>query len=98
MRAGFEHYRAFPQDAIQNQNYSKTKLTMPVLAVGAGYIPALEGNVTMPTIVYGMQTLAQNARGILVSNSGHWIPEEQPDFIIEQLANFFGNNTTNTSQ
>jgi pimeloyl-ACP methyl ester carboxylesterase len=98
MRAGFEYYRAFPQDAIQNENYSKTKLTMPVLAVGAGYIPALGGNVTMPTIVYGMQTLAQNARGILVSNSGHWIPEEQPDFIIEQLANFFGNNTTNTSQ
>jgi hypothetical protein len=22
MHAGFEHYRAFPQDAIQNQNYS----------------------------------------------------------------------------
>ena len=33
MRAGFEYYRAFPQDAIQNQNYSKTNLTMP----GTGY-------------------------------------------------------------
>jgi hypothetical protein len=31
MHAGFEYYRAFPQDAIQNENYSKTKLTMPVL-------------------------------------------------------------------
>ena len=41
MRAGFEYYRAFPQDAIQNQNYSKTKLTMPVLALGGGYIPTL---------------------------------------------------------
>jgi len=30
MRAGFEYYRAFPQDAIQNMNYSKTRLTMPV--------------------------------------------------------------------
>ena len=30
MRAGFEYYRAVPQDAIENQNYSKTKLTMPV--------------------------------------------------------------------
>jgi len=27
MRAGFEYYRAVPQDAIENQNYSKTKLT-----------------------------------------------------------------------
>src|ERR671919_1192858 len=34
MRAGFEHYRAMPQDAIQNENYSKTKLTMPVLGSG----------------------------------------------------------------
>lgn len=25
MHAGFEYYRAFPQDTIQNQNYSKTK-------------------------------------------------------------------------
>jgi hypothetical protein len=32
MRAGFEYYRAFPQDVIENMNYSKTKLTMPVLA------------------------------------------------------------------
>jgi pimeloyl-ACP methyl ester carboxylesterase len=98
MRAGFEYYRAFPQDAIQNQNYSKTKLTMPVLAVGAGYIPALGGNVTTPTIVYGMQTLAQNARGILVPNSGHWIPEEQPDFVIKLFNNFFGGNSTTTSK
>jgi pimeloyl-ACP methyl ester carboxylesterase len=46
MRAGFEYYRAFSQDAIQNMNYSKTKITMPVMAVGAGYIPALGGNIT----------------------------------------------------
>src|SRR6188472_840269 len=51
MRAGFEYYRAIPQDAIQNMNYSKTKLTMPVLAVGGGYIPLFGGNITMP-IVY----------------------------------------------
>ena len=34
MRAGFEYYRAFPHDAIQNMNYSNPKLTMPVLALG----------------------------------------------------------------
>ena len=98
MRAGFEYYRAFPQDAIQNENYSKTKLTMPVLALGGGYIPVFGGNITMPTIIYGMKILAQNVQGITVPNSGHFIPEEQPDFVIEQLANFFGNNTTNASQ
>jgi pimeloyl-ACP methyl ester carboxylesterase len=98
MRAGFEYYRAFPQDAIQNENYSKTKLTMPVLALGAGYIPVFGGNITMPSIIYGMKILAQNVQGITVPNSGHWIPEEQPQFVINQLSNFFGSNTTNTSQ
>jgi pimeloyl-ACP methyl ester carboxylesterase len=89
MHAGFEYYRAFSQDAIQNMNYSNTKLTMPVLALGAGYIPTFEGNITMPTIVYGMQILAQNATGIIVPNSGHWIPEERPDFVLDQLSKFF---------
>jgi pimeloyl-ACP methyl ester carboxylesterase len=94
MRAGFEHYRAFPHDAIQNQNYSKTKLTMPVLALGGGYIPTFGGNITMPTIIYGMKILAQNVQGITVPNSGHFIPEEQPKFVIDQLIKFFAANST----
>ena len=93
MRAGFEYYRAFPQDAIQNINYSKAKLTMPVLALGGGYIPTFGGNITMPTIIYGMKILAQNVQGITVPNSGHYIPEEQPKFVIDQLFKFFGNST-----
>src|SRR5215211_2264176 len=97
MRAGFEHYRAFPQDAIQNQNYSKTKLTMPVLALGGGYVPTFGGNITMPTVIYGMKILAQNVTGITVPNSGHFIPEEQPDVVVKLLNNFLGNNNTNTS-
>ena len=91
MHAGFEHYRAFPQDAIQNQNYSKTKLTMPVLALGGQYIPTLGGNIAMPTVIYGMKILAQNVTGIIVPSSGHFIPEEQPQFLADQLLKFFGN-------
>jgi len=37
MRDGFNYLTAFLQDAIQNENYSKTKLTLPVLDFGAGY-------------------------------------------------------------
>jgi pimeloyl-ACP methyl ester carboxylesterase len=51
----------------------------------------------MPTVIYGMKILAQNVQGITVPNSGHFIPEEQPEFLIKQLDNFFGKNTTNTS-
>jgi pimeloyl-ACP methyl ester carboxylesterase len=98
MRAGFEYYRAFPQDAIQNTNYSKTKLAMPVLALGGGYIPTLGGNITMPTSIYGMKILAQNVTGIIVPNSGHWIPEEQPKFLVDQLFKFFAANSTKTSK
>jgi len=74
----------------QNANYSKTKLAMPVLELGGGYIPTLGGNITMPTIIYGMKILAQNVTGVIVPNSGHWIPEEQPKFVIDQLFKFFG--------
>jgi len=99
MRAGFEYYRAFTQDAIQNMNYSKTKLTMPVLALGGGYIPTFGGNITMPTIIHAMKILAQNVTGITVPNSGHFIPEEQPVFVVNSLNNFFsGNSTTETSK
>jgi pimeloyl-ACP methyl ester carboxylesterase len=96
MRAGFEYYRALPQDAIQNQNYSKTNLTMPVLTLQGGYIPVFGGNVTMSSIEYGMRQLAQNVTAITVPNSGHWIAEEQPGFLVKVLNNFFsGNSTTN---
>jgi pimeloyl-ACP methyl ester carboxylesterase len=46
-----------------------------------------------------MKMLAQNVQGVTVSNSGHWIPEEQPDFVVKLLNNFFsGNSTTKTSK
>jgi len=96
MRAGFEYYRAIPQDAIQNKNYSKTNLTMPVLALGAGYIPAFGGNPNTATENV-MKMLAQNVTGIIVPNSGHFI-QEQPQFVIEQLAKFFSGNSTTSSR
>jgi pimeloyl-ACP methyl ester carboxylesterase len=64
-------------------NYSKTKLTIPVLALGAGY--GFGGSITMPTVIYGMKILAQNATGIIVPDSGHWILEERPIFVIKLL-------------
>jgi len=66
---------------------------MPVLALGAGFIPGFGGNVTINYALYGMQALSQNVTGIKVPLSGHWIPEEQPDFVVDQLFKFFGNIT-----
>ena len=97
MRAGFEYYRAIPQDAIQNENYSKTNLTMPVLALGAGYIPAFGGNPNTATENV-MKMLAQNVTGIIVPNSGHFIQEEQPQFVIANWLKFFSGNSTTSSR
>jgi pimeloyl-ACP methyl ester carboxylesterase len=97
MRAGFEYYRAIPQDAIQNENYSKTNLTMPVLALGAGNIPAFGGNPNTAA-ENGMKMLAQNVTGIIVQNSGHFIQEEQPDVVVKLLNNFFRGNSSTSSR
>jgi pimeloyl-ACP methyl ester carboxylesterase len=44
-----------------------------------------------------MQQLAENVTGIRVPNSGHFIAEEQPQFVVNQLSNFFARNTTTTT-
>jgi hypothetical protein len=67
--------------------------------IGCGsYHPALGGNVTNCTlsscILYAMKTLAQNLQGIQIPNSGHWGPEERPDFVMKMLDNFFAGNST----
>jgi pimeloyl-ACP methyl ester carboxylesterase len=41
--------------------------------------------------------LAQNVTGIQVPNSGHWVPEERPDFVIKMLDNFFATDSTKTN-
>jgi pimeloyl-ACP methyl ester carboxylesterase len=72
---------------------------MPVLALAASYYPVFGGNISMPGLIYGMKILAQDARAVIVPNSGHWIAEEQPQFVIKQLASFFsGSNSTKTSK
>jgi pimeloyl-ACP methyl ester carboxylesterase len=56
-------------------------------------------NITMPTVIYGMKILAQNVQGVTVPNSGHFIPEEQPVFVVKLLNNFFsGSSSTETSK
>ena len=82
LRAGFEYYRAIPIDIGHNKEHAKTKLKMPVLALGGdrgfGQAPLLS-----------MRELAENVRGGVIERCGHWIAEEHPDYLIEQLMTFF---------
>ena len=87
MHAGFEYYRAFPTTLEQNKDHANVKLTMPVLALGGEYS---FGTAALDS----MKSLATDVRGGIVPLSGHWIAEERPDFLTEQLFKFFGNSTT----
>jgi pimeloyl-ACP methyl ester carboxylesterase len=82
LRAGFEYYRAIATDIAHNKEHAKTKLKMPVLALGGdrgfGQAPLLS-----------MRELAENVRGGVVEHCGHWIVEEQTDYLIDQLTTFF---------
>jgi pimeloyl-ACP methyl ester carboxylesterase len=90
MRAGFEYYRAFNEDAEQNRALvNKSKLQMPVLVLAGDYYPMFGGDVPGNPVLNGVMPLAENVSGTVVPLSGHWIPEEQPQFVIDQLAKFF---------
>jgi pimeloyl-ACP methyl ester carboxylesterase len=90
MRAGFEYYRAFPMNEEQNKALSETKLQIPVLAIGGDIYPALGGDLPGNLTLNSTQALAANVTGITVPLSGHYIAEEQPQFVTEQLTKFFG--------
>ena len=82
LRAGFEYYRAIFEDAQQNKEYAKQKLDMPILTIGG---EAGLGNAT--TISF--QKVANNITGMTLPNTGHFIPEERPNFLIKQILEFF---------
>ena len=82
LRAGFEFYRAFPQDAEDNQAKTATPLPMPVLALNGALIAE-------PWVLETMRPLAADAQGGVVEGSGHWISEEQPEAMVERLIAFF---------
>lgn len=82
MRAGFEYYRAVFEDIEQNQEYAKTRLMMPVLVFGGE-------KATGDRMLQTMQTAADDVRGGVIPDCGHYIPEECPEFLAEQLIAFF---------
>ncbi|MBB5190416.1 pimeloyl-ACP methyl ester carboxylesterase [Silvimonas terrae] len=81
MRAGFEYYRAFPQDVIANQKFAEHKLTMPVLGIGG------DGSFG-PIIGAHLQNVATDVHVAQIKGSGHWVAEEQPEQVTAALVGF----------
>jgi pimeloyl-ACP methyl ester carboxylesterase len=82
MHAGFEQFKAFDQDVIDDKAFvAKGKLTMPVLALG--------GEKSFgPTMAVVMRAAATNVQEGVVPNSGHWVMEENPDATIALVTEF----------
>ena len=82
MRAGFAYYKAFPADAQYNREQFKGKLTLPILAIGGEHS---FGEFQLQ----GMQQVAENIRGVVIPDAGHFIPEEVPELLVQQMLSFF---------
>ncbi len=67
-------------------------ITTPIV-LGGDIYPALGGDIPGSFAYSSLQSLASNVTGITVPLSGHWIPEEQPKFVIDQLFKFFGDSS-----
>ncbi len=82
MRAGFEVFRAFEQDAKDFGGLSKTKLKMPMLVL-TGEKASGEFLITQGRLV------AENVEGVVIKGSGHWLIDEAPGQVIPILLAFF---------
>jgi pimeloyl-ACP methyl ester carboxylesterase len=81
MHAGWAYFVSFQQAAKDFAELSKTKLTMPVLAIG--------GEKANGTVLgLQMKLVATDARMVVLKNTGHWVLEENPKETIEALQKF----------
>jgi pimeloyl-ACP methyl ester carboxylesterase len=82
MHAGFEQFKAFDQDVIDNKAFlAKGPLPMPVLAVG--------GEKSFgPMMATVARAAASNVKEIIVAGSGHWLMEEKPAETVALIVDF----------
>jgi pimeloyl-ACP methyl ester carboxylesterase len=81
MRAGWAYFVSFQQAAKDFTELSKTKLTMPVLAIGG---EKANGAV----LGQQMKIVATDASEIVLKDTGHWVLEERPKETTEALLKF----------
>jgi pimeloyl-ACP methyl ester carboxylesterase len=82
MHDSLEQFVAFPQDSVDNQAFlARGKLTLPVLALGGekSYGPAMATELSF---------VADNVKGGVIPDSGHWIMEENPAATTKMIVDF----------
>jgi len=78
------------KDVEDNKVSMMTKLTMPVLALGAE--KAFGKNVAII-----MRNVADNVTEVLIANSGHWLMDEKPADTIAAVRDFLDRKTAATN-
>jgi pimeloyl-ACP methyl ester carboxylesterase len=82
MHSAFAQFLVIAQkDEADNVKAMETKLTMPVLAIGAE--KAFGANVAIV-----MRNAATNVKEVVVPNAGHWLMEEAPTATIAAVKDF----------
>jgi len=81
MRAGWAYFVSFQQAAKDFAELSRTKLTMPVLAIGGE-----KANGTL--LGEQMKIVATNATMVVLKDCGHWVLEEKPKETTDALIKF----------
>jgi pimeloyl-ACP methyl ester carboxylesterase len=81
MKAGFEVFRAFEQDAADFAQYAKTPLQMPVLVLTGE-------KASGPVLIEQSRLVAKEVEGVIVPNAGHWLMEEAGPVVMPKLVDF----------
>ncbi|MFD9070169.1 alpha/beta fold hydrolase [Streptomyces lasiicapitis] len=80
IRAGNGWYQAFTQDIADFATYERVRA--PILGLG--------GETNYAYLQDRLAAHGTDVRVLAVPDSGHYLPEEQPDFVIEKLTEFLG--------
>lgn len=81
MRAGFQYFKTFEQDAKDFAAFAATKLDMPFLV--------LTGEKASGTfLIEQAKMVATNVSGTVVKNSGHWLMEEATEQVVPAIVAF----------
>jgi pimeloyl-ACP methyl ester carboxylesterase len=83
MRAGWAYFIAFPKTATDFAQLARTKLPMPVLAIGGD-------KANGEALAKQVKLVATNGNAIVLANTGHWLMEENPRETTDALIRFLG--------
>jgi pimeloyl-ACP methyl ester carboxylesterase len=82
MDAAFDYCRNIVEDMDFNKKQFKSKMSIRLLAVGGQY--------SIPNMGDSLRPYFENVTSLVIPDSGHFVPEEQPEALAKSLKAFLG--------